>query len=314
MSNNVGEYDHYGQKLDERAIFFKVPTTIGEIVSASSSYFEGQKPLTSNQIFLKYLKNTGIAAIIGAAIVLIFRVSNPIWLAVWFVVPIIIALISANNSTKFKGVCNYIGTNGFAEYAFLNSPDNLTTNTELSFDNVTDILKGSVVKKRNFNYEGTDYFFLWLNEGKEVHRLEDTHKNQHNLPDKYPFPYHFMSLAVSQWTKKLVEQIPEKLSKDGFLEFYLIGKKDERWFKIKHIRLGIGYIEFIFSDKTVKYNHDEIKRMYFKDGSLYMEHKNYEKKFFGFVEKGNKNSIPLTNLSNQPYFFYAFEKMMGYSL
>ncbi|MBP7107731.1 MAG: hypothetical protein KBA90_04155 [Chitinophagaceae bacterium] len=310
----IPEYDHFGQKIPAGAIFFKTPTIIGDIVSASTSYYEGAKALTSQQILLKYLKNIGIAALIAGAIVLIGRVSNPIWFSIWFAVPIIIALIATGNSTKFKGVCNYIGSNGFAEYGFMNLPENIVSNTEISFDNVTDILKGSVVKKRNFNYEGTDYFFLWLNKGTVVYKLESTHQNKNNEPGKYPFEYHFMSLAVSQWTRKLVEQIPEKLAKNGCLEFDLVGKKDEVWFNVKHIRLGIGYIEFIFSDQTVRYNHDEIKKMYFKDGSLFMEHKNYEKKFFGFVEKGNKNSIPLTNLSNQPYFFHAFEKMMGYSL
>ena len=78
--------------------------------------------------------------------------------------------------------------------------------------------------------------------------------------------------------------------------------------------MGIGFIEFIFSTKTVRYNHDEIKKMYFQNGSLFMEHKNYEKKLFGFIEKGDKNGIPLMNLSNQAYFFHAFEKLMGYSL
>jgi len=314
MSLLISEFDHFGQKIPSGAIFFKTPTKIGDIVSASTSYYEGAKALTPNQVFLKYLKNIGIAAVIGGIIVLIGRVSNPIWLSIWFAVPIIIALIASGNSTKFKGFCNYIGTNGFAEYSFLNSPDNIIGSTEVSFDNVTDLLKGSVVKKRNFNYEGTDYFFLWLNNGVEINTLESTHQNKDNEPGKYTFEYHFMTLAVNQWTQKLVEQIPAKLAKDGFLEFDLIAKKDGVWINIKHIRLGIGFIEFIFSDKTVRYNHDEIKKMYFKDGSLFMEHKNYEKKFFGFVEKGNKNSIPLTNLSNQPYFFHAFEKMMGYSL
>jgi hypothetical protein len=41
-----------------------------------------------------------------------------------------------------------------------------------------------------------------------------------------------------------------------------------------------------------------------KNGNLFIEHKNYERKLFGFIEKGDKNGIPLTNLANQAYFFH----------
>lgn len=308
------EIDHYGNKIPEGSIFFKTPETIGDIVSASTSYFEGQRPLNSKEQSVKYIKNIGISIGIGLVIILIGRVTNPIWFSIWLGIPIIIAVLISNSSTKFKGVCNYIGTNGFAEYSFLNSPENIILNNEISFDNVTDLLKGSTVRKRNFNYEGTDYFFLWLNNGREVFKLESTHQNKNNEPDKYPFEYYFMALAVDQWTKRLVSQMPKKLQEEGFLEFDLIAYQDSKWINVKHIRMGIGYIEFIFSTKTVRYNHDEIKKMYFQNGSLFMEHKNYEKKLFGFIEKGDKNGIPLTNLSNQAYFFHAFEKLMGYSL
>ena len=314
LTNKLPEINHYGNRIPEGSIFFKIPENIGEIVSASTSYFKGQKPLTSKDRSPKYLKNIGIALAVSLLIILIGRVANPIWISIWIGIPIVIAIIVSNSSTKFKGVCSYIGTNGFAEYSFLNSPENIITNNEISFNNVTDLLKGSKVRKRNFSYEGTDFIFLWLNNGKEVFKLESTHQNKNNEPDKYPFEYYFMALAVDQWTKKLVSQMPKKLQEEGFLEFDLIANKNSKWINVKHIRMGIGFIEFIFSTKTVRYNHDQIKKMYFQNGSLFMEHKNYEKKLFGFIEKGDKNSIPLTNLSNQAYFFHTFEKLMGYSL
>ncbi|QLH47810.1 MAG: hypothetical protein HWD58_20705 [Bacteroidota bacterium] len=56
----------------------------------------------------------------------------------------------------------------------------------------------------------------------------------------------------------------KKLQEEGFLEFDLIAYQDSKWINVKHIRMGIGFIEFIFSNKTVRYNHDEIKKCIFK--------------------------------------------------
>ena len=153
-----------------------------------------------------------------------------------------------------------------------------------------------------------------MNNGEELYKIESTHQNKKNEPDKYPFPYFFMSLAVDQWTKKLVQQMPQKLANEGFLSFDLIVMQDDLWVNVKHIQLGVGFIEFIYSDKTIKYTSSDIKRIYFQNGSLFIEHKNYEKKLLGIIEKGDKNGIPLTNLSNQSYFLFAFEKLMGYKL
>ena len=314
MSVKLPENDHYGQPIPGNGIFFKVPDSIGEIISASTSYFEGQKPLDTKQLLSKYAKVVGIAIFIGSIIILIGRVTNPIWISVWIGIPIIISIFIGRSITKFEGVCSFIGSNGFAEYSFFSNPENIRQSLEVSFDGITDLLKGSVVRKQNYNYTGTDYFFLWLNNGEEVYKVESTHQNKKNEPDKYPFPYFFMALAADQWTKKLIQQMPQQLAKEGFLSFDLIATENDSWVNIKHIQLGNGLIEFIFSDKIIKYTSTEIKRIYFQNDSLFIEHKNYEKKLLGIIEKGNKNGIPLTSLSNQSYFLFAFEKLMGYKL
>jgi hypothetical protein len=308
--------DHYGNSIPEKAVFFKKPNRIGKIISGSTSFFETSKPLTSGEKTGKYAKFIIISLVIGGLICLIFRVTSPIWLSIWIAIPFIIALIAASNSVIFKGVCNYIGENGFAEYSFLNTPENITSATEISFDDVTHIIKGSVVKKRNFNYEGTDYFFLWLHKGKQIHIHEGTHQNKNNEARKYPFPYHFMTLAEDQWTKLLVQNMYDDLRQNGFIVFDIIVKpKDsENYVDVPYIKLGEGFVEFLFKDNPIKYDRKDIKKIYFQNGNLFIEHNNYEKKFFGWVEKGNKNGIPLTNLGNQKFFFMAFPLLMGFDL
>src|SRR5689334_17559052 len=133
--------DHYGKSIPEKAIFFKNPNRIGRIISGSTSYFEGTRPLNSKEKTTKYLKYITIGLVIGGLICLIFRVTNTIWLSIWFAVPIIFALIAASTNVVFRGVCNYIGENGFAEYAFVNSPENIAKSTEITFDEVTHIIK-----------------------------------------------------------------------------------------------------------------------------------------------------------------------------
>jgi hypothetical protein len=310
----IPEINHYGNKIPEGSIFFKLPDSIGEIVSATTTYFEGQRPLNSTEKVMKYLKIVGISILLALIFNLIFKVSNPFWFLLWIFIFGSIGLLIASSSVVFNGECSYIGTNGFAKFSFINSPDNIVDNIEISFDNITDLLKGSVLKKRNFSYDGTDYYFTWLCNNIVVFDFKSSHRNEKNEPNKYPPEYHFMSKVEEQWNLKLIDKIGIKLENDGYIEFDLIIEEKNKYLNFQYIRLGVGFIEFIISDKITRFNYDEIKNMYFQNGNLFLEHNNFEKKFFGIITKGDKRGIPLTHLSNQSFFFFAFNRLMGYSL
>jgi len=53
----------------------------------------------------------------------------------------------------------------------------------------------------------------------------------------------------------------------------------------------------------------QIQKIYTSNGSLVIEHINHSKKFFGFIEKGNISSIPLSLLGNRQAFLIFFDRL-----
>lgn len=57
------------------------------------------------------------------------------------------------------------------------------------------------------------------------------------------------------------------------------------------------------------YNPSNTKNIYTSNGNLVIEHINHSKKFFGFIEKGNISSIPLSSLGNRQAFLIFFDRL-----
>ncbi len=86
---------------------------------------------------------------------------------------------SAGNKFKHKNL--FVGVNGFVEFVHEGKRENITTSSEVNFDEVTDLYIYQVEKKGNFNYAGTDFLYVWLNTntGKIAHAEDGTYdKNQ----------------------------------------------------------------------------------------------------------------------------------------
>ena len=103
------------------------------------------------------------------------------------------------------------------------------------------------------------------------------------------------------------------LQEKGFLNFNIAFFENGKYNLSPYINLGIGYIEFINKKGNIKYNFDEIKRIYSNGSTLYIEHINYQQILF-FIKSGNRNEIPLLNLTNRQFFFKSLEILLGYKL
>lgn len=303
--------NHWGEPLPDNIDFFKLPKNIGKIVSGFSTLTKDLQPSTGKQTTLRYLKSIGIAIAVSAAIIFGFGVQNPIWIAIWSIVPFGIALWIASKASEFKHTNTFIGVNGFAEFKCEGTRENIVSSFEVNFKDITDLLRVTEVRKHNFNYANTAFGFVWLNSNKIVREINDLHYSKEGNPEKSHTNYWLNDFAERYWTVYLLDNMEKELESKGYLEFSLYGFQNEQYVKVPYIQLGIGYIKFITAKGDTTYNFNEIKRVYTKGTNLFIEHSNYEKKFF-FFESGNKNGIPLMNLSNRQFFFRAMELLLGY--
>lgn len=305
-------FDLWGEKLNELFEFFKLPKRIGKIIAGFSDLVKGVQPLTNKQKTIRLLKGLGVGLAIGAIIYFIGNPS-PVWSVIWFAVPSGIALWLMNSSNKFIHTNLFIGVNGFAEFVCADNRKNIITNNEVNFNDITDVYLYQVEKKVNFNYQGTDFLYVFLNtnNGKIAYVKEGTF-DKNTKTDEQPISLQFCRKIEQYWTIYLLDKMEENLEKDGHLLFNLYSHESNAY--QPYIKLGIGQITFIKDNNTeFTYKFNDIKRMYSKGSDLYIEHNNFQRTFY-FFKSGNADKIPMLNLCNRQFFYKAMELLLGYKI
>ncbi len=305
--------NHWGELLSADTDFFILPKKIGKIISGWSTLTKDKNPSSRNEKTKQYTKKFLIGAVVSTALILIFQIHNPIWIGIWIAIPIAWAILVASVDVSFSHTCNFIGINGFAKYSCKEDRGNIIEKIEVNFNEVTDFITAQEAFSRNFVYQHTSCLFVWLNRESVVNRTEVTHSSKEGNPPRDKDLYWLHTWAERYWTIYLLDNMEKELEKRGYLIFNLCNIPDPPFKLIPFIHLGIGFIKFLTDKGDVTYNFNEIKKVYTKGTNLFIEHINYEKKFFIF-ESGNKNGIPLLNLSNRQFFFKAMELLIGYKL
>lgn len=305
-------FDLWGNKLDESFDFFKLPKRIGKIIGAFSDLVVGIEPLTGSQKIFRLLKGLLVGLVIGTLIYFIGS-PNEIWTVIWFVVPTAIALWIMNASNKFIHSNFFVGVNGFAEYKCVDNRNNITVDTEVNFNDITDVYLYQVEKKVNFNYQGTDFLYVFLNtnNGKIAYVKEGTFDKKTKIEDQ-GIELNFCRRVEQYWTIYLLDKMEKDIEQKGHIPFNLYSHESNSY--TPYIKLGIGQITFIKKEnEEFTYKFNDIKRMYSKGSDLFIEHKNFQKTFF-FFKSGNEDKIPMLNLCNRQYFYKAMEILLGYKI
>lgn len=304
-------FDIFGKKFQEELDFFILPKRIGKIIGAFSDLHKEGRPLTPKEKNLGLLKGLGIGLAIGTAIYFLASLTNPIWIAIWFTVPTAGILWLVNAGNKFIHTNLFIGVNGFAEYKCEDSRKNITVSEEVNFNDVTDMYIYQIEKKVNFNYQGTDFLYVWLNcdTGKVAYVKEGSFDKKQKIEDQ-GMELNFQRVCERYWTVYLLDKLEENLQKNGHITFNLYSHEKNTY--QTYIKLGIGHITFIKEEnEEFTYKFNEIKKLYTKGSNLHIQHLNFEKKFY-FFKSGNEDVIPLLNLCNRQFFFKAIELLLGY--
>ncbi|MEY5047809.1 MAG: hypothetical protein RLZZ175_1168 [Bacteroidota bacterium] len=304
--------DLWGNKLNDNFDFLKLPKRIGKIIGAYSDLIIGMEPLSSSQKTIRLLKGLFIGLAISALIYFIGRPSE-IWTVIWLLVPIAIALWISNNSIKFEHSNFFVGINGFAEYRCEENRNNIIIDKEVNFNDITDIYLHQLDKKVNFNYQGTDFLYVFLNSnnGKVAYFKEGKYDKKNKI-EKQGNVINFCRKVEQYWTIYLLDKMEKDLEQKGHILFNLYFHENNSY--TPYIKIGIGQITFIKSEnEEFTYKFNEIKKMYSKGNDLFIEHNNFQKSFF-FFKSGNADKIPMLNLCNRHFFYKAMEILLGYKI
>ncbi len=303
-------FNHWGEKIDDNADFFILPKKIGKLISGYTTMKKDDKPLTKRMIFWNISRRIIIGSLVGSLVVFAFGVKNPVGILILVLIPALIGFVRGKSACKFSHLVNYIGINGFAEFECEGNRKNIVRELEINFNEVTDLISVTTIDYRNNSYMWTTVKFVWLNSEEVLLKRGSFYSSKENNPARSDTDFWLNTIAEKYWTVYLLDNMESKLQNNGYLEFNLFNEKNDKYVKIPYIRLGIGYMTVFSRDKSFTYKFDEIKKVYIKNMDMFIEHKNYEKKFF-FFRSGNSDKIPLQKLSNRLFFFRALDLLLG---
>lgn len=227
----------WGQKIGESLEFFALPKTIGKIIGGYSDLPKGQKAISSFQLFFNLFKSSlqSISIAFGICFLLYLHWTFNLHKGGTLLPAIIFFLIAISiiiwfkygihsNDKKFEFINYFIGINGFALFKCQGTRENLIINSEVNFNDVTDLITSHEIRKYNFNYVNTAYNYLWINRkiNKIVFQNSGLYSDKDGQPNKYMYPeYHFNVETEKYWTVYLLDNMEKELELQGYLQFNL---------------------------------------------------------------------------------------------
>ncbi len=303
--NKIWKAEQLEKISAQTAIFRHIPEEIGNVLYCDSNQ-PNSEPLSAGAA-----KRKKIIAISVCALILIlywsFLYNHYIWGGIITVLAILVT--GTVSDSTFSGTDYFVGDKGFATVSFLDSRDNITSVHIHLFKDMEYFFTGECINKTNYTYSNTTYYF-------SVYGKLDESTNQYNR----------IFFAEGSYDDKRPN---DALNPNGANEEYCMLKMVEKvwtsYFVLSHaadnkVNFGLLKDDVLYSDAITisrneinvygtMYKSSNTKSIYTSNGNLVIEHINHSKKLFGFIEKGDINSIPLSSLGNRQAFLIFFDRL-----
>ncbi len=285
-----------------KSIYKYVPDDIGNILYCDTTEAK-ESPVTSKQASRKKVYGY-VFGIMSLLLYWGFLYEHYIW---GIIITIIICVISmVIYDTSFSGVDFFIGSKGFSIVEFSDKRDNITNKQVWLFEDLSYLFTGECVKRVNFFYSGTDYYFTFYKKLNSDEKYDVAYTTQGTYSDNSPQDpmnpqkaspeYCFMKEIEKVWTLYFIS----KHKDDSIVQFPLCA--DNQMYS-DAIIICRDFIDIY----GVKYTKNNTKQISFSNGNMVVEHVNHSKKLFGLIEKGDVSLIPLSNIGNRQVFMYLFD-------
>lgn len=294
---------HNGEPVPpEREFFAAPPPEIGEVKTAWSTLTLGKNPkpmgIRAGLAFLLFF-----GGLLGVSLGIDFQgwqSGHPDMgvMAVGFGVGLVAALI-AFFSMRFSHKCTFTGSDGIAKFSLSGSRMATPKLEILQFDTVTDLRTSQTRHYHNGIYTGTSYTYTWKRpDGSTGMKLSGTYSSKEGTP-KIKDAYWFARAGEVAWNNYQLDLVNADLDEKGYVEFP-INKTDA-------VRVGRGFLEFVWKGEVARINVDEIRDIRLNGGQFTIAHKDAK----WFSSKG-KFSFAYGNMSNAQLFLASLDSLLGY--
>lgn len=302
------------------APFASIPKEIGDLKFCYTDNAK-KEPYTKEEKQKKLLYWIGSSLLIVAIFWIVFN-KYPILNSIVSVIAIIVIIKTIVNIKKFKGTDYFVGNNGFAVISFNGKRDNIVSKSIHLFDEFSELITGETINKRNGAYMDTSYFFGFFskpinkeNYSSRVNLIvseEGTHMQQKAKDDPLDEKYTFWKNIEDVWTSIKLAELLETPNLQSVTFSILHSSNDsDAWNATPYVTISPNAI-IVGGENGRKYDKETLKKIWFENGNLVIEHINHSKKMFGLIEKGDIEHIPLTNIGNQKLFMLYLQSIIKF--
>ncbi len=277
-------------------LFVAPPQEIGELRSAATLR-EDQHPMSANTRFGITLVAAVIGAAIGYGIAWFFELTG-VWSNIWVSGIGVVGILIGYFNSSFGHTCTYVGKNGTAKSVCHGSRTNVKQCELFLFEKAGQLFTSLTDHYTNGLYTNTVYDFTWKSGVKpKVYQIAGSHNNREGRP-KSEDSYHFARAAEMAWTDHLFERVREDLRNKGYILFSLANGN--------HIKVGQGFIEFLFNGKTARCDVDVIEGIQIKGGVFTIKRRDAK---VGWFRKDGVFEFQYAQMPNALLFLTTLDKL-----
>lgn len=285
---------HSGSPLPVDADFFMPPPpTIGELISADTTL----KTSTADPMpaVARWALTILVLALASLVVLLIFH--NAIG-----------ALMTGGilgfltwNSTQFNHTCSYVGTKGLISYKLTDTRSAMPKENLLLFTDAHSLYTKTIRHYTNGIYMSTEYTYTWKKNSGNEYVITGGYQSEKSSP-KDGDNWHFANISESVWSSYLLSTIDDDLSRNGYVEFPIIGS-------LQAVRVGQGFMEFVTKkDGAQRVMVTDMRDISLGSGTFGFKHQDAR----WWSGKG-KYSFEYANIPNARVFLICLSELAGIS-
>lgn len=296
-----GDGQSWGALAPDRDFFVVPPREIGEVVKAYTSLKRGvESPSTEKRI-----TRTAIAATVGIAAGVGLAYLTGMNSALWLIILASIAALITWFSSGFKHTCNFVGTEGCAEFKCVGAREHLKEKRAFCFKDAWAVSTATTRHYTNGIYTRTSFAFYWYppQGGKAVYVIAGRHSSNLKTPP-LKNSYNFACAVEGAWIKYLIPKLDADLRQKGYISFFM---GDGRW-----ARLGSGFLDIVDKQGAAsRCEAGDIGSAKIASGVFTLTRKDAKSKFFGLLGSSGIFKFNYGAMYNARLFLFAFQNLLN---